>query len=74
MYPLAYNIPGAADRSLIRFWKASQGVHSQLANISLPYCRYIGIVLVDEKIVSNSVIYRFAGHVYEGLYLHSVCL
>ena len=28
----------------------------QLANSSLPYCRYAGIVLLKEKIVSNSLI------------------
>ena len=30
--------------------------HDQLANSSLPYCRYAGIVLLEEKIVSNSLI------------------
>ena len=30
--------------------------HDQLANSSLPYCRYAGIVLLEEKLVSNSPI------------------
>ena len=30
--------------------------HDQLANSSLPSCRYAGIVLLIEKIVSNSLI------------------
>ena len=30
--------------------------HDQLANSSLPYCRYAGIVLLEEKIVSSSLI------------------
>ena len=28
--------------------------HDQLANSSLPYCRYAGIVLLEEKIDFNS--------------------
>ena len=40
--------------SWIWTWEAGQGVwHSQLANSSLPYCRYAGICLLEEKIVSN---------------------
>ena len=31
-------------------------LHDQLANSSLSYCRYAGIVLLKEKIVSNSPI------------------
>ena len=30
--------------------------HDHLANSSLPYCMYAGIVLLEEKIVSNSLI------------------
>ena len=30
--------------------------HDQLANSSLPFCRDTGIVLLEEKIVSNSLI------------------
>ena len=36
--------------------KPVKGVwHCQLANHALPYCRYNGIVLLKEKIVSNSL-------------------
>ena len=38
-------------------WRPVNGVwHDQLANCSLPYCRYGGNVLLEEKIVSNSLI------------------
>ena len=30
--------------------------YDQLANSSMPYCRYAGIVLLKEKIVSNNLI------------------
>ena len=30
--------------------------HNQLTNSSLPYCRYAGIVLLEEKIASNRLI------------------
>ena len=57
MYPPTSNIPGVADRRWIGTQKASQGVwHDQLANSFLPYCRYAGIDLPEEKIVSNSLI------------------
>ena len=55
--PTVQIIPGMVDRRWIGTQKASQGVwHDQLANSSLPYFRYAGIVLLEEKIVSNSLI------------------
>ena len=57
MYPPVQIIPGVIDQSLIGTWEADQGVrHGQLANSSLPHCRYAGIVLLEEKIVSNILI------------------
>ena len=57
MYPPAYNNQGVADQRLIGTRTASQGVrHDQSANSFLPYCRYAGIVLLEEKIVSKSLI------------------
>ena len=57
IYPSAQIIPGMVDRRLIRTLKASQGVwHKQLSNSSLSYCRYAGIVFLEEKIASNSLI------------------
>ena len=53
MYPPVQIIPGVVDGT----WEAGQGVrHGQLANSSLPNCRYAGIVLLEEKIVSNILI------------------
>ena len=39
-------------------WEAGKGGvwHGQLANSSLPYCWYAGIVLLEEKIVPNILI------------------
>ena len=57
MYPLVQIIPGVVDQRWIGTWAAGQGVwHGKLANSSLPYCRYAGIVLLEEKIVSNGLI------------------
>ena len=57
MNPPTKIIPGVVDLRWIRTLKASQGVwHDQLSNSSLSYCRYAGIVLLEEKIVSNSLI------------------
>ena len=56
MYPPAQIIQGVVDRRWIRTLKASQEVwHDQLSNSSLSYCRYAGIVFLEEKIVSNSL-------------------
>ena len=33
-----------------------KGAYDQNANSSLPYCRYAGIVLLEEKVVSNILI------------------
>ena len=56
MYPPDQIIQGVVDWLLFRTRKASQGVwHDQLSNSSLPYCRYVAIVLREEKIVSNSL-------------------
>ena len=57
MYLPVQIIPGVVDRSWIGTWEAGQGVwHGQLANSTLPYCRYAGIVLLEEKMVSNILI------------------
>ena len=55
MYPPVSNIPEVVDWRLIGIRKASQDQH---ANSSLPYCKYMGIVLLElpEKIVSKSPI------------------
>ena len=45
-------IQGVVDRRWIRTQKASQGA----GNSSLPYYRHAGIVLQEDKIVSNSLI------------------
>ena len=54
MYPPVQIIPGVVDQSWIGTLEAGQGVrHGQLAKSSLPHCRYAGIFLLEEKIVSN---------------------
>ena len=54
MYPPVQIIPGVVDQSWIGTWEAGSGVwHGQLTNSSLPYCRYAGIVLLEENMVSN---------------------
>ena len=57
MYPPVQIIPVVVKQSWIGTSEAGQGVwHGQLANSSLPYCRYADIVLLEEKMVSNILI------------------
>ena len=48
-------------------------LHGQLANSSLPYCRYAGIVLLDERNVSNSLINLQDMWVKAFIYIALVC-
>ena len=62
MYPPAQIIPGGVDQRWIGVWESGHGIcHGQLANSSLPYCRYADIVLLEEEYFKYSD--RFARHV-----------
>ena len=47
--------------------------HDQLANSSLPYCRYAGIVFMEERNVSNSLINLQYLWVKDFIYIALVC-
>ena len=57
MNPQPQIILGVVDRRWIRTLKAGKGVwHEQISNSFLSYCKYVEIVFLEEKIVSNSLI------------------
>ena len=72
MYPPDKNIQGVAERRWIRTWKVSQG------GMTRPVCKqFLAILKVclhclagKENCFQQSD--KFAGHVLEGLHLHSV--
>ena len=70
-YKSCTHLSGISKKWLIG--DGSKGVwHDQLANSSLPYCRYVCIVLLENNVLQQSD--RLAGLVAEGLHPHSVGL